>query len=181
MVDEDCLTRWIELRRPRRSASAAHHGQRSSSSASRQLTGRPSRTAVISGPGPVLASRSMSSAGSGWLAATAVELAVPPDRRVRRRAARDLPDRQLGQLAERLRLAVGKADELGGLVPQVFGRHAAPVPSLASLASGRPDGVLTASYCLVLAYAPQLASCVSAWALVPVAAAGWQGRTVVRT
>src|ERR1700748_2435430 len=106
-------------------------------------------------------------------------LPAPPDRRVARRASRDLPDRQLGQLAQRLRLAVGKADEFGGLVAQVFRRHVAPVPSLASLAAQPARRRPYDFYCFVLAYAPQLASCVSAWELVPVAAAGWQGRTAV--
>jgi len=58
-----------------------------------------------------------------------------------RRAPRDLTDRHLGQLAERLRLPVGEADKLGGLVPKIFDRHAAPVLSPAARA-GRHDGIV---------------------------------------
>src|ERR1700722_15232710 len=68
-------------------------------------------------------------------------LAVAPDRHVRRRAARNLVDRHLGELAERPGLAVGEADQIRRPVAEIPDCHVMP-PSYRPPTDGRYAAVV---------------------------------------
>src|SRR5215469_17603701 len=65
------------------------------------------------------------------------QLAVPPQRRVRRGATWHLTDRHLGQLVQRLGFSVGEADKLGRLMTEIFDRQpASPLRRLSYFLEG---------------------------------------------